>query len=233
MLFIGICGASGSGKSTLAEALREKLGEDRCLVLQQDAYYRDHSFLTFEQRVKLNYDEPQIFDHDLLLEDVQQLLNGGGITRKGYNFSEHRRDDRPDEIILPKEVMILEGIHCFHDKRLTELMFLKLYMQVEPDICLLRRIERDIVDRGRDIQGIGEQYLNTVKPMYDKYIRNYIHDADVIVANGGKNARIVDILAPHISNNELFQSNNVALKCEISACGRCELLGSAQYELFD
>ena len=90
MLFIGICGASGSGKSTLAEALREKLGEDRCLVLQQDAYYRDHSFLTFEQRVKLNYDEPQIFDHDLLLEDVQQLLNGGGITRKGYNFSDRK-----------------------------------------------------------------------------------------------------------------------------------------------
>ena len=200
MLFIGICGASGSGKSTLAHALEEKLGTERCLVLQQDAYYRDHSHLTFEQRVKLNYDEPGIFDHDLLLEDVMQLLRGGGITRKAYNFSEHRRDDRPDEIILPKEVLILEGIHCFHDMRLTELMFLKLYMQVEPDICLLRRIERDIVDRGRDIQGIAEQYRNSVKPMFDRYIRNYIKDADVIVANGGKNARIVDILAGYVQD---------------------------------
>ena len=200
MLFIGICGASGSGKSTLAHALKEKLGEDRCTVLQQDAYYRDHSHLTVEQRVLLNYDEPDIFDHDLLLEDIQQMLRGGGITRKAYNYSEHRRDDKPDEIILPTEVMILEGIHCFYDKRLTELMFLKLYMKVEPDICLLRRIKRDITERGRDIEGIGEQYLNTVKPMFDRYIRNYIQDADVIVANGGENARIVDILAGYVQD---------------------------------
>ena len=200
MLFIGICGASGSGKSTLAHALEDRLGSNRCLVLQQDAYYRDHPDLTFEQRVKLNYDEPDIFDHDLLLEDVRQLLRGGGITRKAYNFAEHRRDDKPDEIILPKEILIIEGIHTFHDKRLTELMFLKLYMKVEPDICLLRRIERDIVERGRDIHGIGEQYLNSVKPMFDRYIRNYISDADVIVANGGKNARIVDILAGYVQD---------------------------------
>ena len=200
MLFIGICGASGSGKSTLAHALEEKLGTERCTVLQQDAYYRDHSHLTFEQRVKLNYDEPDIFDHDLLLEDIQQLLRGGGITRKAYNYSEHKRDDRPDEIILPKDVMILEGIHCFYDKRLTDLMFLKLYMKVEPDICLLRRIERDITERGRDVEGIRDQYLNTVKPMFDRYIRNYVNDADVIVANGGKNARIVDILAGYVSD---------------------------------
>ena len=121
-------------------------------------------------------------------------------------MSEHKREDKPDEIILPKDVLILEGIHCFHDKRLTEMMFLKLYMQVEPDICLLRRIERDIIDRGRDIQGIGEQYLNSVKPMFDKHIRNYIHDADVIVANGGKNARIVDILAGYVQD-ELSKKN--------------------------
>ena len=200
MLFIGICGASGSGKSTLATALRERLGEDRCLVLQQDAYYIDHPDLTFEERTALNYDEPSIFDHDLLLEDVKQLQRGGGISRKRYDFSLHRRDDVPEEIILPKDVLILEGIHCFHDKRLTSLMFLKLYMKVEPDICLLRRIERDIVERGRDIQGIGSQYLNSVKPMFDRYIRNYVQDADVIVAGGGKNARIVDILAGYVQD---------------------------------
>ena len=200
MLFIGICGASGSGKSTLAHALQERLGADRCTVLQQDAYYRNHPDLTFEQRVKLNYDEPDIFDHDQLLEDVQQLIRGGGISRKNYDYSQHLRDDRPEEIILPTEVLILEGIHCFHDKRLTELMFLKLYMKVEPDICLLRRIERDIVERGRDIHGIGEQYLNSVKPMFDRYIRNYVSEADVIVANGGRNARIVDILAGYVQD---------------------------------
>ena len=200
MLFIGICGPSGSGKSTLAHALEKKLGTDRCTLLQQDAYYRDHSSLTFEQRAKLNYDEPDIFDHDQLLEDIQQLIRGGGITRKAYDYAEYRRCDRPEEIVLPKEVLILEGIHCFHDKRLTDLMFLKLYMKVEPDICLLRRIERDIVERGRDIRGIGEQYLNSVKPMLDRYIRNYIADADVIVANGGENARIVDILSGYVQD---------------------------------
>ena len=200
MLFIGICGASGSGKSTLAHALQDKLGENRCLILQQDAYYLDHPDLTFEERVKLNYDEPTIFDHDLLREDISQLLRGGGITRKAYDYTQHRRDDRPEEIILPKDVLILEGIHCFHDKRLTELMFLKLYMKVEPDICLLRRIERDIIERGRDIEGISEQYRNSVKPMFDRYIKNYVQDADVIVAGGGKNARIVDILAGYVQD---------------------------------
>ena len=200
MLFIGICGASGSGKSTLAHALGERLGEKRCLILQQDAYYRDHSDLTFEERVRLNYDEPAIFDHDLLLEDIQQLLRGGGIPRKAYDYTLHRRADRPEEIILPKDVLILEGIHCFHDKRLTQLMFLKLYMKVEPDICLLRRIERDIIERGRDIEGISEQYRNSVKPMFDRYIKNYVQDADVIVAGGGKNARIVDILAGYVQD---------------------------------
>ena len=198
MLFIGICGASGSGKSTLAESLKEELG-DRCFVLQQDAYYRDHPHLSFEERTLLNYDEPQIFDHDLLLEDIRTLMSGQPITRKMYDYAQHRRAD-VDELIYPRDVMILEGIHCFHDERLRDLMYLKVYMKVEPDICLLRRIQRDIKERGRDIDGIANQYLTTVKPMYDKYIRNYVSFADVIVAGGGRNARIVDILTGYVKD---------------------------------
>lgn len=198
MLFIGICGASGSGKSTLAESLQERLGE-RCFVLQQDAYYRDHPQLSFEERVLLNYDEPEIFDHDLLLADIRTLMDGKPVTRKRYDYANHRRADS-DELIFPRDVMILEGIHCFHDERLRELMYLKLYMKVEPDICLLRRIQRDIKERGRDIDGIAAQYLTTVKPMYDKYIRNYVNFADVIVAGGGRNARIVDILTGYVQD---------------------------------
>lgn len=198
MLFIGICGASGSGKSTLAESLARKLG-DRCYVLQQDAYYLDHANLTFDERAVLNYDEPAIFDHDLLLSDIRALMAGQPITRKAYDYAQHRRADTED-VIQPHDVLILEGIHSFHDPRLCELMYLKLYMNVEPDICLLRRIQRDIKDRGREIDGISAQYLNTVKPMYDKYIRNYINEADVIVARGGKNARIVDILAGYVQD---------------------------------
>ena len=198
MIFIGICGASGSGKSTLADSLAAALG-DRCFVLQQDCYYKDHSDLPFEARCQLNYDEPGIFDHDALLSDVQALMNGQSITRKGYDYANHRRADT-EERINPPDVLILEGIHCFHDERLLELMYLKLYMNVDADICLLRRIERDITERGRSIDSISNQYRSTVRPMFEQYIRNYINLADVIVARGGKNARIVEILAGYVSD---------------------------------
>ena len=153
--------------------------------------------MTYEERCKLNYDEPGIFDHDLLYSDICALLDGRTITRKSYDFARHARADT-DEIVVPNEVLIVEGIHAFFDKRLCDRMYLKLYISVEPDICLLRRISRDIKERGRDIDNISDQYLSTVKPMYDKYIRNYIHDADVIVTRGGKNAKIVDILAGYV-----------------------------------
>ena len=125
-------------------------------------------------------------------------MAGKPITRKAYDYNEHRRADREDEFIYPAQVLLIEGIHVFFDEQLCELMFLKLYMSVEPDICLLRRISRDINERGRAIDNISLQYLTTVKPMYDKYIRNYINLADVIVAHGGRNARIVDILAGYV-----------------------------------
>ena len=198
MIFIGICGASGSGKSTLADSLAAALG-DRCFGLQQDCYYKDHSHLPFEERCLLNYDEPSIFDHDALLQDVTDLMNGKAITRKGYDFANHRRADT-EAIITPPDVLILEGIHCFHDERLLQLMYLKLYMNVDADICLLRRIERDIIERGRSIDSISSQYRSTVRPMFEQYIRNYINLADVIVARGGKNARIVEILAGYVSD---------------------------------
>ena len=198
MIFIGICGASGSGKSTLADSLCSAL-RGHCLVLTQDSYYRDHSHLPFEARTQLNYDEPGIFDHDALLADIRALLDGKPVTRKGYNYAEHRRDDS-EELIDPPDVLILEGLHAFHDPRLLELMYLKLYMNVDADICLLRRIERDIIQRGRSIESIADQYRSTVRPMFEKYIRNYISLADVIVANGGKNARIVEILAGYVSD---------------------------------
>lgn len=198
VLFIGICGASGSGKTTLASELVRDMGVES-VVLNQDAYYFDHPELTFEERRRLNYDEPDIFDHDLLYRDVCALLEGKTITRKAYDFSRFRRCDTA-EPVHPAPVLILEGIHSFHDHRLTEKMFLKLYINVEPDICLLRRISRDIKDRGRNIDSISHQYLSTVKPMYDRWIRNYIHDADVVVMKGGKNTRIVSILAGYLQS---------------------------------
>ena len=200
MLFIGICGASGSGKSTLADELATMVNRS-ILIINQDAYYLNHPDLSFEERCRLNYDEPSIFDHDLLLEDVKKLLAGERVPRKQYDYANHCRADLPGECMEPHDVIIVEGIHAFYDARLRAMMDLKLYMHVESDICLLRRIERDIKERGRQIDNISMQYTSTVKPMFDQYIRNYEQYADVIVAGGGKDAKITEILAGYINND--------------------------------
>ena len=192
MLLIGICGASGSGKTTLANELTKALGCGS-VVINQDAYYQDHPDLSFEERVRLNYDEPGIFDHDLLYQDVCALLSGQPVTKKAYDFSRHRRADT-GETVYPAPILIVEGIHAFHDPRLMEKMFLRLYVSTDPDICLLRRIRRDIKERGRHIDDIAEQYLTTVKPMYERYIRGYIHRADMVVPFNQVNPLIVPLL---------------------------------------
>ena len=172
MLFIGICGASGSGKSTLAQELATMVNRS-ILIINQDAYYLDHPDLSFEERCRLNYDEPSVFDHDLLLEDVKKLLAGERVPKKRYDYTRHCRADVPGVFMEPHDVIIVEGIHAFYDPRLRDMMDMKLYMHVESDICLLRRIERDIKERGRQIDNISMQYTTTVKPMFDQYIRNY------------------------------------------------------------
>lgn len=196
MFFIGICGASCSGKSTLAKLLSDRLGE-RCIHLRQDNYYIDQSPLPFEERCKVNYDDPDIFEHDALLADVTALKEGRSITSKGYDYAEHRRAD-PGEEIKPADVVIVEGIHAFFDPRLREMMDTKVYIQVDSDVCLLRRIKRDIRDRGRDVPSITAQYLATVKPMLDKYIRAYAQHADIILPGGGKNPLFLDMLCLYI-----------------------------------
>ena len=200
MLFIGICGASGSGKSTLAQELATMVNRS-ILIINQDAYYLDHPDLSFEERCRLNYDEPSVFDHDLLLEDVKKLLAGERVPKKRYDYTRHCRADVPGVFMEPHDVIIVEGIHAFYDPLLRDMMDMKLYMHVESDICLLRRIERDIKERGRQIDNISMQYTTTVKPMFDQYIRNYEQYADVIVAGGGKDAKITEILAGYINND--------------------------------
>lgn len=200
MLFVGICGASGSGKSTLAEELARMVNKS-ILIINQDAYYYDHPDMSFEERCKLNYDEPSIFDHDLLLEDVRALLSGQRVLRKRYDYTAHRRAPQAEEYLEPHDVIVVEGIHAFYDERLRDMMDLKLFVRVDSDICLLRRIQRDINERGRAIDNISTQYLTTVKPMFDQYIRNYEQYADVIVARGGKNAKITEILAGYVNND--------------------------------
>lgn len=208
MLFLGICGASGSGKSTLAKELATMVNRS-ILIINQDAYYFDHPDLSFEERTRLNYDEPSIFDHDLLFEDVKSLLERKRVVKKQYDYTRHRRADARNEFLEPHDVLIVEGIHAFYDPRLRSLMDMKIYMHVESDVCLLRRITRDINERGRDIDGISSQYMNTVKPMFDQYVRNYEQYADLIVAGGGKNAKITEILAGYINNDLHLYAGNV------------------------
>ena len=197
MIVIGICGGSGSGKSTLARLISQSLScSSRIIGL--DCYYRDHSELPFEERVHINYDEPDIFNFDELYEDIKLLMDGKPITAKGYDYANHRRADSP-ELIYPTDVLILEGIHMFRDKRITDLMSLKVYMHVDVDVCLLRRVRRDMMKRGRSIENITEQYLATVKPMYEEYISKYIKEADFAVMGGGKNPKAIDAITAYIS----------------------------------
>lgn len=203
MLIVGICGASGSGKSTLARRIRDSL-DCKCVVLGQDGYYRSFPELTFAQREGINYDEPSIFDYDEMFDDVQKLMRGEPITTKAYDYTQHLRADRPD-LIAPPDVLIFEGIHMFHDRRLCDLMALKVFLQVDADICLLRRIKRDIKQRGRTIDNIAAQYLETVKPMYEKHIAKYIDSADFAVMRGGKNRMAIDAIAAFLTSRLLAE----------------------------
>lgn len=216
MIVVGICGASGSGKSTLAKEIADSLTSSS-VIIGQDCYYKDHSYLPFEERRRINYDEPGVFDYDQLLEDIRMLSEGKSISRKGYDYANHQRADS-DELIKAPDVLILEGIHIFHDERLRRLLSLKVYMHVDVDVCLLRRISRDIIERGRTIDNIAEQYLTTVKPMYEKYICKYIDYADFAVMRGGLNRMAIDAVSAYVSAKllaEKFEHDVEAEGCEL------------------
>ena len=204
MIIVGICGASGSGKSTLAKRIRDSLSCS-CLIIGQDCYYHNFSHLPFEERVHLNYDEPSIFDYDEMLHDIDELSAGRPVTKKGYDYANHLRADS-DELIYPPDVLILEGIHMFHDPRLLDRMALKVYMHVDIDVCLLRRTRRDMKSRGRTIDSITEQYMETVKPMYEKHIANYIRLADFAIMRGGKNSQAIDCISAYLTTMVLAAS---------------------------
>lgn len=209
MIIVGICGASGSGKSTLAKRIRDSLACS-CAIIGQDCYYKSFPEIPFEERCFLNYDEPSIFDFDEMLRDLKTLDSGQPITRKGYDYTIHLRADT-DEIINPPEVLIVEGIHMFYDHRICDLMALKVYMHVDVDVCLLRRIRRDIKSRGRTIDNISNQYMETVKPMYEKYIKEYIKDADFAIMRGGHNKMAIDAISAYLTTKvlaERFEGEN-------------------------
>lgn len=201
-LIIGIAGASASGKSLIASTiykeLREKVGDDQIGVITEDCYYKDQSHMQMEERVKTNYDHPNALDHDLLCEHLQDLTNGKTVQVPVYSYTEHTRLEETTEV-TPKKVIILEGILLLTEPRLRNLMHASIFMDTPLDICLLRRLQRDVEERGRTMESVLSQYKKTVRPMFMQFIEPSKQHADIIVPRGGKNRIAIDVLKAHIA----------------------------------
>ncbi len=195
-IVIGVSGGSGSGKTTVAENLVKRIGED-ILLIKQDFYYKENSNLSFEEREKLNYDCPDAFDTELLIEQISKLVQGEVVDQPRYDFTVHNR--MPERVkVESRPIILIEGILILHDPRLRDLMDIKVFVDADSDIRLLRRVLRDTKERGRTIESISEQYLETVRPMYEKYIHPTKKYADIIVPRGGFNEVAIDILESRI-----------------------------------
>ncbi|GAD15711.1 uridine kinase [Lentilactobacillus otakiensis] len=190
---IGITGGSGSGKTTVARKIFDQLSNYSITIIQQDSYYNDQAEMSMAERRKVNYDHPMAFDFDLLIEQLKQLLNYEAIEKPVYDYEEFTRSDQTIHQD-PREVIILEGILILDDKRLRDLMDIKVFVDTDDDIRLIRRIERDTKDRGRSLDNIIHQYLMTVKPMYHQFVEPTKRYADLIVPEGGENQVAIDLL---------------------------------------
>ncbi|OTN88281.1 MULTISPECIES: uridine kinase [Enterococcus] len=198
-IVIGVTGGSGSGKTSVSRAIFNHFPNHSIMMLEQDSYYKDQSHLSFEERLATNYDHPFAFDTDLLIEHLQQLINYQTIEKPVYDYVAHTRSS---DIIIqePKEVIILEGILILEDSRLRELMDIKLYVDTDDDIRIIRRIKRDMEERGRTLDSVIEQYLTVVKPMYHQFIEPTKRYADVIVPEGGENHVAIDLITTKVAS---------------------------------
>ena len=185
VLVIGIAGGSGSGKTTLVKNLLEKFSGN-ITVISHDNYYKEHSDLTYEQRCLINYDEPAAFETDLMVAQLEQLRQGNAIQCPVYDFTVHNRSDQVTTI-QPEKVIIVEGILIFADEQLRKLMDVKIFVDTDADIRILRRLRRDVNKRGRSIESVIDQYQTTVKPMHEKYVEPSKKYADIVVPEGGRN----------------------------------------------
>ncbi len=201
-VIIGIAGASASGKSliasTLYRELRDQVGDQHIGVIPEDCYYKDQSHLTMEERIKTNYDHPNSMDHSLLLQHLQMLQAGQAVEIPQYSYVEHTR--KLETVHLePKKVIILEGILLLTDNRLRDEMNFSIFVDTPLDICLMRRMKRDVNERGRSMESVMVQYQKTVRPMFLQFIEPSKQYADIIVPRGGKNRIAIDILKAKIS----------------------------------
>mgnify|MGYP001014510046 CR=1 FL=1 len=198
-ILIGITGGTGSGKSTIADALYSNFSKDCIAMIQQDMYYKDQSHLSMEERVKTNYDHPMAFDNDLLVEHLKKLINGESIEKPSYDFTVHNRS-KETTLVESRDIVLVEGILILEDERIRELLDIKVYVDTDADIRILRRMVRDIDERGRTVESVIEQYLSVVRPMHMQFTEPTKRYADIIVPEGGRNKVAIDILVSKIKD---------------------------------
>ena len=196
IMVIGIAGGTGSGKTTITRRLIQAFGEE-VSVVHHDNYYKAHHDMPYEERTKLNYDHPNAFDTDLMLEHIRQLKQGKSILCPVYDYSIHDRTDKT-VLIKPTRVIIVEGILIYESLELCKEMDIKIYVDTDADVRILRRIVRDTRDRGRDLESIVNQYLTTVKPMHERFVEPSKRNADIIVPEGGHNQVALDMIMERI-----------------------------------
>lgn len=196
-LVIGIAGGSCSGKTSVTRAIYEEFKNHSVVVIEQDYYYKDQGHMTFEERLQTNYDHPLAFDTDLLIEHVKALLNRQTIEKPVYDYVNHTR---AQEVIKvdPQDVIIVEGILVLEDERLRDLMDIKLFVDTDSDLRIIRRIQRDIKERGRTADSVIEQYVSAVRPMHNMFIEPTKRYADVIIPEGGGNNVAIDLMVTKI-----------------------------------
>jgi uridine kinase len=199
ILVIGIAGGTGSGKTTLTNRLKERFGKD-ISVIRHDDYYRSQDDISFEERVKTNYDHPDSFETDLLIEHLKQLKNGHSIECPVYSFSEHTRTKETRKID-PTKVIIVEGILIFQNPELLNMLDIRIFVDTDPDVRILRRILRDVKERGRSLDSVVTQYLSTVKPMHEQFVEPSKRNADIIVLEGGYNLVALDMIIQRIQGH--------------------------------
>lgn len=192
-IIIGIAGPSASGKSLLANTIVNELGSDQVVVISEDAYYKDNGHLPMSEREQINYDHPDAFDHNLLRQHLIALQNGQGVDIPKYSHSEHRRLTETRHIDK-HTIVVLEGILIFTEEKLRELMDIRIFMSAPLDICLSRRLKRDVVERHRSFESVLKQYETTVRPMYLQFIEPSSRYADLIVPRGGENRIAIDMI---------------------------------------
>ena len=198
-LVIGIAGGTGSGKTTLMKNIITRFG-DVVTVLSHDNYYRRHDELTYEERCKINYDEPAALETDLMAKHLDLLRQGESIDCPVYDFTQHNRSNKTITIV-PKSVIIVEGILIFENEPLRDLMDIKIFVDTDADVRLCRRIKRDVNKRGRTLESVLTQYQETVKPMHEKYVEPSKKYADLVVPEGGKNLVALDMIMDRIARH--------------------------------